>query len=74
MFNDVQLLFRSFSGHHGLLILFQSDVYPHPSDLEERCREDPDLVLAAVSGDGRCLALSSLQYDESFVREVCWVV
>ena len=57
----------SFCGHHGLLILFQSDVYQHPSDLEERCREDPDLVLAAVSGDGgRCLALSSLQYDESF--------
>lgn len=73
MLNDVQL-FRSFSGQHGLLILFQSDVYQHPSDLEERCREDPDLVLAAVSGDGRCLALSSLQYDESFVREVRWVV
>ncbi len=49
-------------------------VYQHPNDLEERCREDPDLVLAAVSGDGRCLALSSLQYDESFVREVRWVV
>lgn len=40
--------------------------------LPERCRHDPDMVLAAVSGDGRCLSLSSLQQDEDFVREaVC---
>ena len=36
---------------------------------EERCRHDPDMVLAAVTGDGRCLSLSSLQHDEDFVRE-----
>ncbi|CAK9044553.1 Uncharacterized protein SCF082_LOCUS25294 [Durusdinium trenchii] len=40
--------------------------------LPERCRHDKDLVLAAVSGDGRCLALSALQDDVDFAREaVC---
>ena len=37
---------------------------------QERCRHDPDLVLAAVTGDGRCLSLSPLQRNEDFVREV----
>ena len=36
---------------------------------QERCRHDKDLVLAAVSGDGRCLALSALQDDVDFARE-----